>query len=572
MLKNNQMWQLLKSAKPSKLIMILAVLFALVSTVIGLVVPLLTRQVIDGSITNFEAGQALLVVGIFVLQGISGAFATFLLGYLGNSIVAKLRHQLWSRIIYLPLPFFSSTMSGETASRIANDTMILKQLISERVVHFFIGIITLVASIIILFIMDWQLTVIILLAVPITTLVIVPLGKMMHDVTIKTQDQTAEFTGSITQALTEMKLVKSSNGEAAQIEKEDRSINNLFKFGVREAKIISVLDPAITGIVMIILFGIIAYGGMRVASGSLSSGTLIAFVLYLFQIVMPIAMFGAFFTQFQKAKGATKRIIEILEEPIEDLAKGQAVALVQKEITFNNVSFAYDKTNELVLHNISFSAKPNETIAFVGPSGSGKSTIFALVERFYELNEGKILLGNQDVSEISLQSWRSQIGYVPQESSLFAATIRENLCYGLDREVSDEELWQVVELACAKNVIENLPDKFDSYVGERGLKLSGGERQRIAIARAFLRDPKILLLDEATASLDSKSEAIVQEALANLMKGRTTFVIAHRLSTIVDAHQIVFIDNGHVTGIGRHDELVKDHKLYAAFAKQQLTV
>jgi len=308
---------------------------------------------------------------------------------------------------------------------------------------------------------------------------------------------------------------------------------------------------------------------LRVASGTLSTGTLFAFIMYLFQIIMPIAGFGMIFAHLQKASGASERIIEILDEDAEDVSAGLDVDISGKPIIFDNVSFMYHDGDTHVLSDVSFKANPNETIAFAGPSGGGKTTVFSLIERFFPLSDGKILLGDMDIQEISLQSWRSQIGYVPQESSLFAATIKENLCYGLEREVSEDELWHVVELACAKDVIENLPDKFESVVGERGLNLSGGQRQRLAIARAFLRDPKILLLDEATASLDSQSEAVVQEALSNLMKGRTTFVIAHRLSTIVDANQIVFIDGGQVTGIGTHEELSQNHELYAEFASQQ---
>jgi len=323
------------------------------------------------------------------------------------------------------------------------------------------------------------------------------------------------------------------------------------------------------GMIILVIFGVIAYGGLRVSSGTLSTGTLFAFILYLFQIVMPVASFGMFFAQLQKANGASERIIEILNEEGEDLHKGRDVDVSDKSIVFENVTFSYDEDTP-VLKEVSFRAKPNETIAIAGPSGGGKTTVFSLIERFFKLDEGRILVDNLDIEEISLKSWRSQIGYVPQESSLFAASIRENLCYGLEREVSEEELWRVAELACAKDVIENLSDKFESLVGERGLNLSGGQRQRLAIARAFLRNPKILLLDEATASLDSQSEAVVQEALANLMKGRTTFVIAHRLSTIVDAHQIVFVEDGRVTGIGTHEELSRNHKLYAEYAAQQL--
>lgn len=240
-------------------------------------------------------------------------------------------------------------------------------------------------------------------------------------------------------------------------------------------------------------------------------------------------------------------------------------------ITVKHVSFSYQDENP-VLQDISFHANPGEMIAFAGPSGSGKTTMFGLLERYYEPERGDILIGDTPIHQLSLQSWRSQIGYVSQDSPMMAGTIRDNLCYGLeDEQISDKQLWKVAKSAYADQFIKEFPSGLDTEVGERGVKLSGGQRQRIAIARAFLRDPKILMMDEATASLDSQSEGVVQEALSRLMKGRTTFVIAHRLSTIIDADKIIFIDQGRITGAGTHDELIKKHPLYREFSEQQLT-
>ncbi|MCL2563713.1 MAG: ABC transporter ATP-binding protein/permease [Oscillospiraceae bacterium] len=560
---------LIRIGKPSKLILLFSVICTIIASVAGVIIPLLTRNLIDGGFADFTLTQGAQIIGVFVVQLVLAGLGFYFMGLIGNKMIAKVRQAVWEKMIYLPIPFFSKTVSGESASRIVNDTDVVRVLIADHVLGFIQGVVSLVASVIILFALDWQMTLIIVLAVPLTVLVVVPLGKIIHKISVKVQDKTAALTGILTQVLTEMRLVKASNAELEEIEREKKAVNGLLKYGLKEVKVYALLQPVMQGMIFLVIFGVIAYGGMRVSSGTLSTGTLFAFIMYLFQIVMPVAGFGMFFAQLQKANGASERIIEILNEEGEDLHKGQDVDLGGKSILFENVTFNYDEDTEVLKH-VSFKANPNETIAFAGPSGGGKTTIFSLIERFFPLDEGRILLDDMDVEEISLQSWRSQIGYVPQESSLFAASIKENLCYGLDREVSEEELWHVVELACAKDVIEHLPDKFESMVGERGLNLSGGQRQRLAIARAFLRNPKILLLDEATASLDSQSEAVVQEALANLMKGRTTFVIAHRLSTIVDANQIVFIEDGQVTGIGTHEELSHTHKLYAEFAAQQL--
>lgn len=235
----------------------------------------------------------------------------------------------------------------------------------------------------------------------------------------------------------------------------------------------------------------------------------------------------------------------------------------------DHLSFSY-KNGENVFKDISFSVEPGKVTAIVGPSGSGKTTLFSLLERYYQPQQGLIRLGGKPITDFSLQSWRSQIGYVSQESPIVSGTIRDNICYGLKKQVDDADLYRVARMAYADQFISELPEGFNTEVGERGIKLSGGQRQRIAIARAFLRDPKILMLDEATSSLDSKSELVVQQALQNLMKGRTTLVIAHRLLTVIDADQILFFEKGKITGNSTHKELVQTHSLYREFATQQL--
>lgn len=564
------LFYLLKLTKPSYLLISTAIIIALIGAVAGLIVPLLTRDIIDGTLTNFSWQQVVFIALFFILNAATQGLTYYMLSYIGNKVVMKLRELLWDKIIYLPIPYFSDKMSGEILSRVINDTNILKELVSERILYFITGIFTLIASIVILSILDWQMTLIILVAIPLTMLIVIPLGKLIYKISVETQDKTALFSSDLSQSVSEIRLVKASNAEEIEKEKTRKSTHLLFKYGIKEAKVGSVLYPLISGIVIAVIFVIIAYGGLRVSSNTLSSGTLIAFILYLFQIIGPITDLGAFITQFQKAKGASIRIIEILDENTELINKGIDYDIANKIIEFNDISFSY-QDNQEVIKNMSFIAYPNQTIAFVGPSGGGKSTTFALLERFYLPDSGNIYIEDQNINDIKLSSWRSQIGYVFQESSLFASTIRENLCYGLNREVSDEELDKVMKQAYAYEIVEKLEKGYDTNVGERGIKLSGGEKQRIAIARAFLRNPKILLLDEATSSLDSQSEMVVQNALENLMKDRTTFVIAHRLATIVDADQIVFIEGGKVTGIGKHDELVNSHEMYASFAKAQLS-
>ncbi|WP_404323130.1 ABC transporter ATP-binding protein/permease [Cytobacillus firmus] len=563
---------LILSTKIPKTALIIGLTASILTTLTGLVVPLLTKNLVDGF--SVESLSVPLIIGIgtaFILQAIISGISIYLLSYVGQKVVARLRDRMWMKLIRLPVRYFDQQSSGQTVSRVVNDTSIVRELITSHFPQFITGIISIIGAIIILLVMDWKMTLLMLTSVPITLAIMIPLGRKMAKISRGLQDETAIFTGNITQTLGEIRLMKSSTAEQNEEEKGLDGIDKLLGYGLREARIFAMIGPTMYLIMMVVIVMIIAYGGMRVASGSMSTGSLVAFLLYLFQIIMPITSFAMFFTQLQKAKGATERIIEILEEPLEDGQDGIEMDISSKPITIQNVSFSYS-AEESVLENISLEAQPGQMIALAGPSGSGKTTLFGLLERFYEPDAGDIKIGHTPIQEISLKSWRGQIGYVSQESAMMAGTIRENLCYGLKNpeNIPDEELWEVAKMAYADQFIANFPKGLDTEVGERGVKLSGGQRQRIAIARAFLRDPKILMMDEATASLDSQSEGIVQQALTRLMEGRTTFVIAHRLSTIVDADQIVFIEKGRVTGIGTHYELTQSHELYREFAEQQL--
>ncbi|PZG37725.1 multidrug ABC transporter permease [Listeria ivanovii] len=563
-------FQLIISAKPANWIISCALVASVITTVAGLIVPLFTKKLIDGfSVSSLDGKVVALIVIAFILQAITNGFSIFLLNYMGQKVVATIRERLWRKIMHLPVSYFDNTKTGEMVSRMVSDTVVVKELIADHLPQFVTGIISVIGAVIILFYMDWKMTLIILIAIPITALVVAPLGHKMFKISKGLQNETADFTGTISQTLSESRLVKASNAEMIETEAGHQGIKRLFGFGIREAKVVAVLGPLIFFVVMGVIVGIIGYGGVRVSAGTMTTGTLIAFLLYLFQIIVPVTSFATFFAQLQKAKGATERIADILNETEENFGAGEKVNVAGKTIHAIDISFAYNE-GEPILKDVSFDTKPGEVIAFAGPSGGGKSTLFAILERFYEPNTGGILVGDIPLSEISIKSWRSQIGYVSQESAMLSGTIRDNLCYGLDREISEDKLWDVAKLAYADGFISGLPNQMATEVGERGVKLSGGQRQRIAIARAFLRNPNILMLDEATASLDSQSELIVQQALANLMEGRTTFVIAHRLSTIVNADQILFIENGEITGRGTHQELVLSHPLYASFAEQQL--
>ncbi|MDP9743442.1 UNVERIFIED_ORG: ATP-binding cassette subfamily B protein AbcA/BmrA [Bacillus sp. B2I3] len=564
-----QFIRLVQQTKPSKLMIGIALALSLGTTGVALLVPLFTKNLInDFSVSSLNAERITLLVVAIIVQALASGFSIYLLNRIGQSVVAGIRDQLWKKLLVLPVSYFDDHPSGETVSRMTNDTTVVKGLISEHLSNFVTGIISIVGSMIVLFVLDWKMTLLMFTAIPLSVLILMPLGKKMHKISKGMQDETASFTAVLQQVLTEIRLVKASNAEALEYQNGQKGIQKLFQFGLKEAKIQALIAPLMSFVMMALLVLILGYGGMRVSSGELTAGALVAFIMYLFQIIMPMAQLASFFTQFQKATGATERIISILDSVEEEDAK-QPVQNMSQSISVDHLNYSYNN-GEQVLKNISFNVEAGKVTAIVGPSGSGKTTLFSLFERFYKPQEGSISIGGTSINDFTLLSWRSQIGYVSQESPIVSGTIRDNICYGINRDITDDELNQVAKMAYADQFISELPNGYDTEVGERGMKLSGGQRQRIAIARAFLRNPKILMLDEATSSLDSKSEKVVQQALNHLMKGRTTIVIAHRLSTVIGSDQIIFLEKGKITGSGTHKELYNTHSLYREFAQQQL--
>ncbi|WP_026675193.1 ABC transporter ATP-binding protein [Alkalihalobacterium bogoriense] len=566
-------FSLILSTNIPKVALSVGLIGSLFTTLVGLTIPLLTREMVDGfSMESLNAMLIVVIVLVFILQAVTDGISMYALAYVGQKIVARLREKMWFKLLRLPVNYYDKNTSGETVSRVVNDTGIVKDLISQHFPQFIGGIITIIGAVIILFIMDWKMTLLMFIAVPITVLFMVPLGMKMTKISRGLQDETATFTGNVQQTLSEIRLMKASNAEQTEEKRGLVAIEKLFSYGLKEGRIFALIAPLMYLVVMVVIVIIIGYGGIRVAEGTMSTGSLVAFLLYLFQIIFPITSFTMFFTQLQKAKGATERIIDILNLNVEASQEGKDIDISNQPVHVRNVSFSYSD-DEPVIHNVSFDVEPGTMVAFAGPSGGGKSTMFGLLERFYEPTSGEIFIGDTPITELSMHCWRTQIGYVSQDSPMMAGTIRENLCYGLENrnDITDNRLWEVAKMAYADQFIKEFPKGLDTEVGERGVKLSGGQRQRIAIARAFLRDPKILMMDEATASLDSQSEGIVQQALVRLMEGRTTFVIAHRLSTIVNADNIIFIEKGEITGMGTHQELIENHELYREFAEQQLT-
>ncbi|GAA2936025.1 ABC transporter ATP-binding protein [Enterococcus raffinosus] len=562
--------RLILSVNPKKALFAIGLFLSLLTSGASLIVPQLTKGLIDTSkLAKIDKTMLIVLVLAFVAQLAFGAIGSFLLRYVGESAVKTLREKLWSHLLQMPVGYYDDHKSGESSSRLVNDTTVIKDLVATQFPNFITGAIQLVGSMIILFVMDWKMAAMMFLAVPIMALIMMPIGRIMSRLGRQLQAATADFNAEASEKLSEIRLIKASNGEKFEKTSGGSFINKIFSLGIKDAKVEAMLQPIITTVMLGLFVGILGYGAVRVQAGTLTSGQLVAFLLYLFNIMMPAASFAMFFSQVQKAMGATERIEQILKTDLEPIETGKTVDVSGKTIKAENLSFHY-VTDRPILKKVSFEAKPNTVIAFAGPSGGGKSTIFALLERFYQPTEGTVKIGDEAIEQLNLTNWRSQIGYVSQDSAVFAGSIRENLQYGLDRTLTEEELWHGLELAYADQFVREFPEQLETELGERGVKLSGGQKQRIAIARAFLRDPKILMLDEATASLDSQSEEKVQRALDQLMEGRTTLVIAHRLSTIVDADHIYFIEKGQVTGHGTHAELIASHPLYAQYVQEQV--
>ncbi len=465
-----QFIRLVQQTKPSKLMIGIALALSLGTTGVALLVPLFTKNLInDFSVSSLNAERITILVLAIIVQALASGFSIYLLNRIGQSVVAGIRDQLWKKLLVLPVSYFDDHPSGETVSRMTNDTTVVKGLISEHLSNFVTGIISIVGSMIVLFVLDWKMTLLMFTAIPLSVLILMPLGKKMHKISKGMQDETASFTAVLQQVLTEIRLVKASNAEALEYQNGQKGIQKLFQFGLKEAKIQALIAPLMSFVMMALLVLILGYGGMRVSSGALTAGALVAFIMYLFQIIMPMAQLASFFTQFQKATGATERIISILDSVEEEDAK-QPVQNMSQSISVDHLNYSYNN-GEQVLKDISFNVEAGKVTAIVGPSGSGKTTLFSLFERFYKPQEGSISIGGTSINDFTLLSWRSQIGYVSQESPIVSGTIRDNICYGIDRDITDEELNQVAKMAYADQFISELPNGYDTEVGERGMKL-----------------------------------------------------------------------------------------------------
>lgn len=513
---------------------------------------------------------AIVLIAILFLQSIFSFTRVYTFSVVSERSLADIRKSVYQKIIWLPMSFFDSRRVGELLSRITSDIGTLQDIFSLTLAELLRQLLTLVIGTGVIFYLAPTLTGFMLLTFPVLVIAALLFGRFIRTLSKNTQDKLAESNIVVEESLQSISVVKAFTNEAFEILRYTRSLNDVVSVAIRTARFRGLF---ISFVIFALFGGIVAvgwFGARLVQSDVITIGELFSFVIYTSFIGASIAGLGDIYTQLQKTIGASERLLEILEIPDESLPTSEKIRLTGP-ISFNSVSFAYPSRQDFtVLHNLNFSLKPGEKIALVGPSGSGKSTIINLLMRFYPIKSGTIEIDHINIEKLNLTAYRHNLGIVPQEVILFGGTIYDNIAYG-NPASSEEDVREAAKQANALEFIESFPEKFNTKVGDRGIKLSGGQRQRIAIARAILKDPAILILDEATSSLDAHSEVLVQQALEKLMQNRTTIVIAHRLSTIKKVDRILVIKDGGIAEIGSHTELTAlDNGIYSNLLKLQL--
>ncbi|WP_264537699.1 ABC transporter ATP-binding protein [Flavobacterium sp. N1736] len=541
----------------------LGLIFLLLTSATALAFPKLMGMLVD-CVTNKDLSRAneiaIGLMGILVLQAVFSFFRISLFVNFTENSLSNIRFALYENLVKLPMSFYSQKRVGELNSRISADISQLQDTFTTTIAEFLRQFILIIGGFVILGNISPKLTLMMLAIVPIVAVAAVIFGRFIRKYGKKTQDKVAESQVIVEETLQGISNVKAFANEWYEIQRYKNKIKEIVKIAIKGGQ----YRGYFASFIILCLFGcvvaVVWYGITLTIKGEVEGvGDLISFVLYTTFIGASFGGIAEMYAQIQKAVGATERVFELLEETPEDIKGTQKSSSIEKLkgiVSFKNVAFSYPSRKEVeVLKNVNFNAEFGQKIAIVGPSGAGKSTISSLLLRFYDITSGEILVDGKNIYDYDLENLRGNMSIVPQDVILFGGTIRENIAYGKP-DATNEEIMLAAKQANALNFVEGFPEKFETLVGERGVKLSGGQRQRIAIARALLKNPSILILDEATSSLDSESEKLVQEALEVLMEGRTSIIIAHRLSTIRNADKILVLDNGKITEEGTHQELI----------------
>jgi subfamily B ATP-binding cassette protein MsbA len=558
--------KILKYARPYTKSLIFAFLCLALTSLINLVLPLIVRNMInavivlkDSEVLDGLAWDLIIIIG---LQAVFAVTHNYIFGFVGHRMTTDFRVEFFSHIQSLSLRFFQERRVGEILSRMSNDISVIENALVTIPVALLRQSITLLGAMTIILYLNWKLTGLILLILPPLMIFARVFGRRLKMFSAKLQDELAQAVVVLEEVISSIKIVKSFTREPYERDRFQGKIETAFERAVDKLKVSSFFGPFILGLTFLVSASLIWYGGYQVMQGATTPGELVAFFLYALIIAGPIGTFIRLYTQIQEASGSIHRVYEILNtQPlVQNPDNPIAIRNLEGRIQFDNVTFGYRETVE-VIHDVNLDILPGQTAALVGPSGAGKSTLIKLLFRFFDPSTGTIRLDGHDIRTLDRKSFLSQIALVPQETLLFGGTVKENILYG-KLDATDTELKEAAQKANAHEFIVNMEKGYDTVVGEKGAKLSGGERQRIAIARAILKDPKILVLDEATSSLDNRSESLIQDALETLMFERTTFIIAHRLSTIHKADQIIVLDKGNIVEAGQHEDLMSRKGLY----------
>ncbi|WP_462371301.1 lipid A export permease/ATP-binding protein MsbA [Phascolarctobacterium succinatutens] len=526
-------------------------------------------QVLSEKNTTMLNWIVLSIIVVFVIRGIAYYGQSYLMNYVGQRVIIDIRKAVFEKLQRLSMSFYDKHKTGTIMSYVTNDVSALQSAMVDNVVEMITETVILVASIVMMIYLDWKLFLVTFATFPVVLFFIDSFGKRIRKSGSRIQEAAADITSVLQEVASSPRVIKSFVREGYEVERFDKENMNNFRANMKYAQLSSTLTPTIEFVAAVGVSIILWYGGNSVINGSITAGSLVAFLTYAVNISNPIKRLSRVIGNIQKALAAAQRVFDVLDLPedIKNAPDAKALPKVKGDVRFNDVSFAYNE-NEEVLSHVSFEVKPGEMVAFVGPSGAGKSTVASLLPRFYDAINGSITIDGQDIRKVTLDSLREQVGIVPQETVLFNGSVYDNILYGrLD--ATREEVEAAAKAANAHDFIMQLPDGYETMLGDRGMNISGGQRQRISIARAILKNPQILILDEATSALDTESERVVQEALDRLMVGRTSFVIAHRLSTIKNADKIMVLEKGQLIEQGNHDELMAMDGLYAHLYKIQ---
>jgi ABC-type multidrug transport system fused ATPase/permease subunit len=556
----------------------LGLFFLLFTGVTALAFPMLLGMLVD-CVTEKDLLKAkniaIGLMGILLLQSFFSFFRLYLFINFTENTLANIRLSLYSNLIKLPMNFFAQKRVGELNSRISSDITQIQDTLTSTIAEFLRQFILIIGGVIFLATISLKLTLMMLCIVPVVAVATVIFGRFIRKFSKNVQDEVAKSQIIVEETLQGISNVKAFANEWYEIARYKVKITEVVQLAIKGGKFRGYFASFIIFCLFGAIVAVVWYGVILCINGEIKGiGELISFVLYSTFIGASFGGIAELYAQIQKAVGATERVFELLDETPEKInsSQKQSIEKIQGNITFKNVQFSYPSRSKIqVLKDVSFTAKFGQKIAIVGPSGAGKSTISSLLLRFYTIDKGEILIDNKNIYEYDLENLRGNMSIVPQDVLLFGGTIKENIAYGKPR-ASNDEILLAAKQANALDFINGFPEKFETVVGERGIKLSGGQRQRIAIARALLKNPSILILDEATSSLDSESEKLVQEALEILMEGRTSIIIAHRLATIRNADSIIVINEGTITEQGTHQELLSiDKGLYKNLSSLQFS-